>query len=1015
MIQERFLNAVLNLFALQIASLSELSKPMARKRVLAYLHDHVGLINADTYMGLLDELIELHKSGPKAVIAEQASELVIRLRGQLRNHERNAVLFRFIEITALEPEEPLPRQLLESLADALGLSRERLALILEFMHDPEAATRTDGVFALLGGGPGEAFRGRLAVLRVADAELILVSPIDGETIFLEGRLLNCKSCHLLQPAQVLRDSWGNELSHSQVKRSLAGPPDQRQLVWLSGEHLEFRFPGGKYGLHELSFQERGGTLVAIMGGSGAGKSTLLGILNGNLLPHRGRLLLNGRDVHTDPGTKRGVFGYVPQEDLLFEDLTVFENLYYAARFSMAHVPETVLMQRIEALLTNLGQIETAGLKVGSPMEKIISGGQRKRLNIALELIREPTVLFVDEPTSGLSSSDSEMVMSLLKQQASQGKLIFAVIHQPSSRIFRGFDALWVIDQGGWMIFRGSPLEAISYFRSYSTLAGAEDAICPSCGSVNPEQILEIVEARLLDTSGFLTRERRVSPELWRDFFQEYQSQREAPASLPGPLPPPPKCLHKPGGLRQTVLFFGRDLRARLANRSYVAITLIEPLLLGLVMGMVTRGAHGNDYTYHDNQNIPVFLFMSVIVALFLGLSISAEEICKDGKIQKRERFLNLSWWSYVNAKALYLGLVSCLQTLLYLGAALLLVEIPDMFLKNWAILWTCAVASCALGLNISATLHSVAHVYILIPLLLVPQMLLSGVIVDYDDLISPNAIDRQVPGYANLLPSRWGYEALLVEQYGRNSYMRDFFAVDARKRLAEYDLDYFLPELLSRIQSIPIMAHQGVGKSRIERQLNILRNEFRRLESLTGKATGLSPGDFDIRRFEKYGPELLERYVAEIRQDALARRNAAAADIRKIESRLIQTLGQEGLDAHREKYTNLAITQRVLKIQALEPIGETPEGLFHRPLPIYRVADSAWGGAHFLAGRKRIGTFEVDTYDFNLAIILLTSFLLYLALGFRLLPSLARVNTQIAMRLSVKRAGTQPAMGSASS
>lgn len=999
MIEERLLNAVLNLFALQLACLHGPSRQTARGQVLAYLHHHIGLTNADIYLELLDELVEVHQGEPEDDILAEAAELALRLRTLLLRPERNAALFSSIKITALTPEAPALQRLADLLADGLGWSAHSLEVLLGFTNDPGATALSNKDCLLLGGGPDEAFRSRLSVLYLAAEEMVLVASLTDAGILLEGRPLIRNDCYLLRQGQVLRDQWGNELHFAQIVDTFTGDPAQGPSVALRGEGLEFCFPGGDYGIHDLTFEERGGRLVAIMGGSGAGKSTLLGLLNGTLRPSKGALLLNNRNVHADPRAVQGVFGLVPQDDLLFEDLTVFENLYYAAKLSLAHLPETELVQRVQALLADLGQTDAANLRVGSPLDKVISGGQRKRLNIALELIREPTILFVDEPTSGLSSADSEMVMGLLKQQADRGKLVFVVIHQPSSRIFRLFDALWVMDQGGWLIFRGTPLEAVSYFRSYSTLPGAEQAICPSCGSVNPEQILAIVEAKLPDQAGRPTQERRIATAIWRQFFEDHESGRTRPTTPVEPLPAPPKCLGKPGGFGQFKVFFSRDCRARLANKTYLAITLLEPPLLGLVMGLVARGAAGDQYAFHDNKNLLVFLFMSVIVALFLGLSVSAEEICRDGKIQKRERFLNLSWWSYINSKALYLALVSCLQSLLYLAVAIPLVQLPDMFFNTWAILSACAFASCLLGLNISATLRSAVNIYILIPLLLVPQMLLSGVIIDYEDLIPPDSLTREVPGYANLLPSRWGFEALVVEQYSRNAYMRNFIDVDARQRLAEYDLDYFLPELQGRVQSILIMSGEGRHNDAIAFQLNILENEFRRLEARSGKPTGLRPDDFRIGAFNENSAGRLDQYITDLRRDIFQQRNTAATEKHAIESRLEQLLGHESLEALHNRHTNSHIEKRMLNLQELEPIGETREGLFHRTLPIYRLPESRWGGAHFLADHKRIGNRLLSTYAFNLAMILFIGFFLYLALGFRLLPVLFSNTGLIADRL----------------
>src|SRR5690606_24582343 len=137
-------------------------------------------------------------------------------------------------------------------------------------------------------------------------------------------------------------------------------------------------------------------------------------------------------------------------------------------------------------------------KVGNPLNKKLSGGQRKRLNIALELIREPAVIFMDEPTSGLSSRDSENIMDLLKEQALKGKLIFVVIHQPSSDIFKMFDQLLVLDSGGYMIYNGEAVEAINHFKDCINHINKEESECPVCGNVNPEQILTIINNNVLD-------------------------------------------------------------------------------------------------------------------------------------------------------------------------------------------------------------------------------------------------------------------------------------------------------------------------------------------------------------------------------------------------------------------------------------------------------------------------------------------------------------------------------------
>ncbi|MBL0051261.1 MAG: ATP-binding cassette domain-containing protein [Bacteroidetes bacterium] len=149
-------------------------------------------------------------------------------------------------------------------------------------------------------------------------------------------------------------------------------------------------------------------------------------------------------------------------------------------------------------------------KVGDPLNKTISGGQRKRLNIALELIRTPSILFVDEPTSGLSSLDSETVMDLLKQLAVSGKLVFVVIHQPSSEIYKLFDKLLILDTGGYPIYYGNAVDSLIHFKQHAMYADSDVSMCESCGNINPEQVFQLSKP-VVDRLGKLTNSRKFLP------------------------------------------------------------------------------------------------------------------------------------------------------------------------------------------------------------------------------------------------------------------------------------------------------------------------------------------------------------------------------------------------------------------------------------------------------------------------------------------------------------------------
>ena len=486
-------------------------------------------------------------------------------------------------------------------------------------------------------------------------------------------------------------------------------------------------------------------------------------------------------------------------------MTVFNNLLFTAKLCFKNKDEKELIELSQNLLDALGLNKAAHLKVGSPLDKTISGGQRKRLNIGLELIREPSVLFVDEPTSGLSSRDSENIMDLLKELSLKGKLIFVVIHQPSEDIFKMFDELIILDVGGYQIYHGNPTEAIPYFRSLVQLVN-------TTSSANPEQIFNIIESKMIDENGHFTQKRKISPEEWHAHYLkniELKSVKEA-------INLPHKTLDIPNKIKQWMLFCQRDLMSKLSNKQYLLINFLEAPLLAFLLAFIIRynGTSGSEYTLEENLNLPVFFFMSVIVALFMGLTISAEEIIRDRKILKREAFLNLSRLSYLLSKIVILFSISLGQTLSFVWISNWILEIQDMNVSTWIILFSVSCFANILGLNISSAFKSAVTVYILIPLLIIPQLLLSGVVVNFDKLNTALTSQQKVPMIGEIMASRWAFEALAVSQFKDNAYGKITYELDKEISQNEYAAIYYIPKLQSHLDFVNM--HY---KSRISRAI----------------------------------------------------------------------------------------------------------------------------------------------------------------------------------------------------
>ena len=467
-------------------------------------------------------------------------------------------------------------------------------------------------------------------------------------------------------SSVLKNATGKPVYYSSIIDAYSKEKGEhrQESVEFCGRDINFRFPNSDNGMHDLSFTLKSGELLAIMGGSGTGKTTLLSLLNGSIKPQQGTITINGHDI-SEPATK-DLIGFVPQDDLLIEELTVYQNLWFTARLCFEGMSEKDLDYRVMKTLKDLGLDAIKHLKVGSAINKYISGGQRKRLNIALELIREPSVLFLDEPTSGLSSADTEKVINLLKEQTFKGKLIIVNIHQPSSDVYKLFDRLWLLDRGGYPVFDGNPIDAITYFKEAANYADAETSACPTCGNVNPEIVLNIIDEKALSNTGEPSDERKMNPQDWHELYLKKRPQMDAPVVKNIPA----SDQKKPNALKQFAIFLQRNIKTKITNVQYLCITLLVAPLLAVICALLTRFAPPEGYTVMTNKNLVSYFFMAVIVATFTGMSGSAEEIIRDRTLLKRERFLNLSYASYIWSKIVYMAGVSLISVSEFCGGHL---------------------------------------------------------------------------------------------------------------------------------------------------------------------------------------------------------------------------------------------------------------------------------------------------------------------------------------------------------
>ncbi|MEZ4999591.1 MAG: ATP-binding cassette domain-containing protein [Bacteroidales bacterium] len=617
----------------------------------------------------------------------------------------------------------------------------------------------------------EGLTGSLFVLHIESINALIFTYAGHHSLYFKGRNVVRGRPYLLENGVSIKGRDTEPIFFSGILRQFFRNKYSERTVF-EGKDIEYRFKKSDAGIKPMSFRADSGNLIGIMGGSGVGKSTLLNILNGKVVPDSGEIYLNGYNIKTEIDQLKGLIGYIPQDDLLLEELTVFDNLYYSARLCFGDCSLEKIKTKAREVLRDLELEEISDLQVGDPLNKKVSGGQRKRLNIGLELIREPAILFIDEPTSGLSSHDSWKVIDLLKRQTRQGKLIFAIIHQPSSDILKLFDRLWILDKGGHMVYDGDPVDSIVYFKTETSQVNAAESECPTCGNVETDDILQLIETKEVTDEGHQGSERQVQPADWYERYRKLMMPLIK--SDPPKIPLPVNQFKVPDKMSQFITFFKRNIIRKIADRQYMYINLIESPLLAFILSYLSKYNPGGNYLFSENKNLPVFLFMAVVVALFLGLTVSAEEIFKDRKILERQKYLDISRASYLGSKIAFLFWLSALQTLTFVIISNLILDIDGMLWRYWVILFSVSCFGNMMGLNISAGMKSVVSIYILIPLILVPQLLLGGAMIKYDDLHQSMTRKVYVPVVGDIMTTRWAYEAMTVEQFKSNRYERLF-------------------------------------------------------------------------------------------------------------------------------------------------------------------------------------------------------------------------------------------------
>ena len=511
-------------------------------------------------------------------------------------------------------------------------------------------------------------------------------------------------------------------------------------------------PNGDRLLDPVSLTVFPSEIIALMGPAGAGKTTFLKTLNGYTPPASGRVLFNGYDLYQFYDQFRQQLGYVPQDDIVHAQLKVWEALYFSAKLR-TDLTDAEIHQRIDKVLNNLGISDKKDTIIGSPEKKVLSGGQRKRVNIALELINDTPVIFLDEPTSGLSSYDAENVVILLKKLAAEGKTIITTIHQPSLDVFKQFDNLIMIsrDRGG----RG----ALAYFGpafpdsiEFFDPDGSRAIKSQQGKDLSPEMLLSGLAKR--GTGDWV--QSYDSSRMKQQFVMERSGKVLSTAGQGG------QSAKRGFGLGQWMTLVHRNFLLKTRDKVQSTILLIQAPLFALLVGGVFQHLHQPGLEPTEWQKfggkIGGIEFLMVIAALWFGCNNVARDIVGEWTVYQRERMVSLKLPSYVFSKVAVAALIGFFQCLALLLIVTLMCHLKANFLETLALLFMSLMVGSAIGLCISAITETTEAAIAMLPLVLLPIVALGGGIQPIKEIPSP------VKQITNVIPSRWAFEGVYLKE-----------------------------------------------------------------------------------------------------------------------------------------------------------------------------------------------------------------------------------------------------------
>lgn len=932
-------------------------------------------------------------------LKQKIGTIVKRINAELNEEERLVLFLSFLELIKLDRKiEPDELSFVEILSFELHISRNdyKNCLIFILCDDSEINQEENSDFLVVTDKKKSTFdelegswieqnkpqekekklhlinndlNGELLILRLQNINLLAGRYFGNHSLYVNNKRIFPGKFFLLGQFDQLKIGTNGKLTYQDIYTGFKSALPHTGLKF-TGENVSTRSSGKVNGFASFNFCEEPGNLVLILCNDTDESRDLSLLLAGQLPGAKGKICLNGYNIYSDRYKVHKMIGLVPTDNIFDENISIYQNFWFSARLSFPGYSDQKVMKLVEQTVLTLGLKDVSQ----TPVKKIHSGIPSEYLkvliNTGLELIRDPYILILDLPLEKLNSNSAEEFCNILKAEVNNGRLVFITSINPGACVLKRSDRMWIFDSGRYLIYRGLANNALNYFKNAGNSLITEDEICPVCGHISADQLVHIINLKVIDNQGKITHTRKTSPEEWYDIYRKRIEEIEVRSESRKVIPSFASSI--PNVHIQFTAYLKKNFLSFISNPLTTVLILIAGLVLGFLIAGLLRYDWTNQFTFSRHEYLPLLFFLNTVICFVTG-AVTGLYFTANERLQVAfDHFKNYSFFSYLNVKYLLTALISMIFSLIFTYIIDFVSGINNLFFLNWLIYFSIFFIGGSVGLFfgfISTNLRSALFVTMI---LLVLDVLFSGYILPYNSLPKQLASEKYVPAFAEVIPGRWAYEALVVQQVKDNTFQKNLFKTEQAISDLTFKTNILIPKLQEELYNIGTHQSQSPNLALFYRELSLINKnypdifQFEFLEDLNKNqiSSGVLSELEDYVRYVQF--QLYEKL-----KENIALRNTLRQSLK-------DSLGNEKYEQMLNSSFNPPLVAYVSAGKPGKKFIANAEEIIQTDDPIFRLPDNNFGRSHFFAPQKLMNGYYYDTTYFNLFVLWLEIFVVYI-------------------------------------